>query len=302
MKLSRKDRFYVGVMVLILSIVVYLMISASRLPEYSHARVLRYSFTVTNPSSMPIEYGDFWTYIPLKQTASQKRIAIRASHPYQLKEEANGNERMYFLLGTMAPYATKVINVDVEMRTATVPNSVPTPYIAEYLQAQRFIESDNEKIRNLGEELDAWRSSSAVNNIYEWISSNLVYAGYVADDMGARYALATKSGDCSEYAYLVTALSRTTGRYSRVMAGFVAQGSTLLQPAEYHNWSEVYFGGTWHLVDAQRGSYDKNYSDYIGFRVVNAAVAGSDTDFESQRLFGTDLPLSVKMNGKRFSQ
>ncbi len=296
--ISRKEQIYTGVGILILIFFVYQIFFVGQQPEYPETRVLRYSFTVSNPGSSPLENANFWAYTALAQTANQERIAIRSSHPYKLQRDSDGNERMYFLLGTIAPYASKVINVGVEMRTTDTPNPITIPRLAKYIQAQRFVESDDDKIINLAEQLDAWRSSTAIHNVYEWVFSNLTYAGYLADDMGARYALESKSGDCSEYAYLVTALSRATGRNARVMAGFVVSGRNLLQPAEYHNWSEVYFGGTWHLVDAQRGSFDDNYSDYIGFRVVSSPTATDGKDFESQRLFGSGLPLLVRMNGR----
>jgi transglutaminase-like putative cysteine protease len=199
----------------------------------------------------------------------------------------------------MAPYASKVVSVDIEMRTANTPNPVSLVNSQNYLKAERYIESDTTNIRDLSSQLETWRASSTARNQYEWVASNLNYSGYLADDMGASYALQSKSGDCSEYAYLVTALSRASGLEARVMAGFVVPERSVLEPAGYHNWSEVYFGGTWHLSDAQRGSFDTNQENYIAFRVVSGTTA-ANTEFGSQRLFGADLPLSVRMNGRGF--
>lgn len=296
----RKEQIYVMVVFLVVFVCGYLMFVSAKSPEYTSTHVLRYSFSVINPESIPVEYAGFWAYAPLPQTATQRRSVIKTSHPYKLQRDSDGNEKLYFMLGTLAPYATKVVSVDVEVHTSDIPNIVSSPDSTEYIQPERFIESDTDEIRNLGGQLDAWSSISATRNIYDWVSTNLSYAGYLADDMGARYALRNKTGDCSEYAYLVTALSRATDRRARVMAGFVVTGSGVLAPAGYHNWSEVYFRGTWHLVDAQRGSLENNLSNYIAFRVVNPGSTQVSEDINSQRLFGTELPISVRMNGKGF--
>jgi transglutaminase-like putative cysteine protease len=65
----------------------------------------------------------------------------------------------------------------------------------------------------------------------------------------ASQTLASRSGDCTEHAVLLTACLRARGIPARFVAGLVPIGSTML----YHLWSEAYLG-TWVALDATIGS------------------------------------------------
>lgn len=262
--------------------------------SYTDSRNLRYSFTVENPSNHAVRRASMWAYIPVKQTSTQKRISIKSSHPYKLEKDASGSERVFFILGTMPPRSSKVVTVNVSLATSytVAPSNIDKP--DAYLRAGKFIEVDEGIVSSQAERLSARSAEITARNIYEWVSNNIEYSGYLSSDMGAAYAIKKRRGDCSEYSYLVTALARSAGIPARVLAGFEVSGNTLLKPADYHNWSQLYFDGAWHNVDALRKKFDKDVGDFIAFRVL-ADVANDNPVGGSQTLFGSTDPVSIRM-------
>ncbi len=59
-----------------------------------------------------------------------------------------------------------------------------------------------------------------------------------------------RSGDCTEYAVLVTALARALGLPARVVVGTVIHELEGDIGAYGHAWAEVWRAGQWHIVDA----------------------------------------------------
>jgi transglutaminase-like putative cysteine protease len=141
------------------------------------------------------------------------------------------------------------------------------------LEDQLGIESDDRQIARLGAELRGATAINTASNIFSWVSTNIRYAGYVADDFGARAALEHRTGECTAYAYLATALARASGLRARMVGGFVADRIAAPRPQEYHHWAEIFFDGAWWLLDAQRGRWARSADDYIAFRYHAAHLA-----------------------------
>lgn len=72
-----------------------------------------------------------------------------------------------------------------------------------------------------------------------------------------------RSGDCSEYAVLITALARSLGLPSRVVLGTVIFEATGQVTAFGHAWSEVWFNDRWHIVDAALYEADTLQTFYL---------------------------------------
>jgi transglutaminase-like putative cysteine protease len=94
----------------------------------------------------------------------------------------------------------------------------------------------------------------------------LSYAGYLADDYGALYALTNRRGDCTEYAYLATALARASSIPARMVGGYVTDRDITPRAGDYHNWAELYIDGSWRLLDAQKGNWLQPIDQYVAFR------------------------------------
>lgn len=142
----------------------------------------------------------------------------------------------------------------------------------DWLISERFIETDNSNIQILAKQLKRETEHDTAKAVYDWVSTNLQYAGYVADDRGALDALVQRRGDCTEYAYLSVALARANQIPARMVGGYVVDRNSALRATDYHNWAEMYFDGTWHVVDSQKGNWLSPADQYIAFRYFREEV------------------------------
>jgi len=95
-----------------------------------------------------------------------------------------------------------------------------------------------------GETADPWQQVLALQH---WVHASLAKRLTVGLP-SAIDVLASKSGDCHEHTVLFTALARSLGMPTRMIAGLVSYGGRLF----YHAWPEVWLGG-WIPVDPTLG-------------------------------------------------
>lgn len=270
-------------------------------PGYSINKVIRYSFTVQNTQNTLLKNPEFWAYAPVKQTATQKVKSLKATHKYELTQDDLGNQIMHFKFPYLAPYASKIITVTAQLELSKQPNRIEETNKEEkldikqlYLGPEKNIEADDKEIRILAITLKkpSNRATSQSTNI--WIENNLIYSGYIKDDRGAAYALKNKKGDCTEYAYLYTALVRANQIPSRVIGGYVYKSNAVLDPTDFHNWSEYYSDGRWHLVDPQGKKHEQDQQDYIAMRIISQKQDSKMGN--SHRFITVSNGLKVKLN------
>lgn len=231
-------------------------------------RRLRFSFIMANPGGRTLSGQRFWLYLPVARGVTQQLSAMQVTAAHTLHSDALGHNLLEVVVEALPPFAQKLLSVAVEVTTQEDPR--PVAEEGGWLAAERFIESDAEPIARLAERLRRATPPETARAIYDWVAANLRYAGYLADDYGALYALARRQGDCTEYAYLVVALARACGIPARMVGGYVADQDGTPRPEEYHNWAELHWGGTWHLVDAQKGNWLSPARHYIAFRYYRA--------------------------------
>ncbi len=213
-----------------------------------------------------------------------------------MKGDELGNERMHFSFTRLPPHATKVIAIEAKLAMANKPNRTELGSGSKdrFTKAEPYIEADDKQIVSLATELRSDGPRSSIEKMHRWVKEHMSYAGYVNNDQGALYAFHEGRGDCTEYAYLTTALGRAQGFPVRTMAGFVAQHNSVLSPAAYHNWTEFYLDGAWWLVDTQRDVLMRNASHYIATRILT----GSRTkkDINSHLFFRSFGGIEVQMD------
>lgn len=242
-------------------------------------KIVRFGLTVRNPLDRVLQGESLLVYAPA-DTSNQRVVRLEASHPYRLVTDGRGNQLMDFSIDSLAPHATMRVSVTATVELATVPPPAMPGADGVFLGSEAFIEADDPEIRKMAKRLnDAGDPDRFVDRVYEWVRYRIRYAGFVAEDLGALSAFRTGQGDCSEYAYLVAALSRAGGAPARVMGGFVVPSNAVLKANEYHNWAEVYVDGRWQLVDAQKGALRARSSDYVATRVVVRQGDGENRRF-----------------------
>lgn len=262
-------------------------------PVYQVGRTLRYGYTVSNSSNAVIENAEFWVYAPVKQTPTQRVIDLTANLPFEVQEDDVGNQVLHFRLPAMAPYAAKVITITAELELAVQPNRWSEPDDNAFILPERFIEADAPKIKATAEQLAAEQTDPNKKR-FEWVAQHIDFSRYVREDLGALYALEQKKGDCTESAYLFTALARASGQPARAIGGFVYDRNAVLKAQDYHNWAEFYDGRTWRLSDPQNKVFDQNYDQYIAMRIITRA---EDSLLDSSHRFAYSSPLlRVAMN------
>lgn len=261
-------------------------------PVYPSKRVIRYGFTIQNPTSSMLKDTGFWVYAPYKQTSSQKRLELKTSSPYEIRHDIYGNDKLNFTFD-LPPHGSKEIWVESTLAVSEEPNRFPSDADVMTAGLITFRESGVSEIAEQAKKLISGGQKNSIVAIYDWVKEHISFSGYISDDRGALYALKTGEGDCTEYAYLTAALAQAQNIPVRVVAGFVMPQNGILSPAEYHNWAEFILDHAWHLADPQKEAIFAKSSSYIVMRIVGD-VALSNAD-NSQRFFGTLNGVQVEM-------
>ena len=229
-------------------------------------RQLRFTVSVINPKPHGLRDQRLWLYAPAAESPTQQLAALTVSMPHERLTDALGNAIVKLDFPDLPPLATKVVAITADLLLKNEPVPAPLGNPQDWLAAERFVESDDGRIRALAAKLRHSDESDTGKAIYGWVSQNLRYTGYAADPRGALGALLDEGGDCTEYACLSVALARANGIPARWVSGYVIARDSVLRPADYHDWAEVYFGGAWRLLDAQKGHWLGPAEQYVAFR------------------------------------
>lgn len=245
------------------------------LGEQQQRHHLRYGFTLENASDRALVNSTLWCYAPVRNTGSQRLTKLAISIPAQEETDAYGNTLIQVVLPYMAPYSALLVNIEAELELLDTPAMMALERHEEFMSAEEFIESENPSLVALAGQLKADSPLKTAKAIYEWVKSEVHYAGFIADDLGALRAFQERRGDCTEYAYLVCALARANGIPARAVGGYVVKQNTILRAEDYHNWAELYIDHKWQLIDAQKQKFMPAVNSYVAFEVVSARNANN---------------------------
>lgn len=250
-------------------------------------RRLRFDIQLHNPGGTPLPPQPLWFCAPLSRTGTQALVSLDSSWPFERQDEWGGHTLLRWMTPALPPHGLRALTLDAVVGLNRLPRAEALEPGA-WLRPERFMESDDPAIAALALTLRRDSPRATVVAVYDWVRSQLEYAGYVADDLGAAQALRERRGDCTEYAYLVVALCRALGLPARAVGGFVVSHDDAPRSTEYHNWAEVHLEGAWRLVDAQK--------EALFERLASADQAGAHVAF---RLIG-DRPLGALGQAHRF--
>lgn len=276
--------------------------SAVRVMELRHADLgsyqapkhLRYGFTLQNTENRVLETAEFWTYAPVKQTASQRLVRVSSSEPFELIEDPLGNQILHFTFKNIPPFAAKIVTIQADLFMADAGPATPLPGPDRFLAAETYVEAGNPKIVQLAARLRGQSSIDSARAIHDWVAENIRSQTYIPDDRGALYALEHRLGDCTEFMYLFMALGRANGIPARGVGGYVLPGDAVLDPIDYHNWAEFYVDGAWQIADAQKRSFVRDQAKYVAMRII---AGGTDSPLRNTHRFNySGAGLKVSMN------
>jgi hypothetical protein len=243
------------------------------------SRRLRFTLTFTNPLDRSLDGQSFWCYLPANLARAQRLREVQVSVAHSVQGDVHGHRILALSFDRFAPLAQKVVTVITEVELAAEPEDdgltavQNSPGGSAWLSAERYIELDAPEIRALAALLRRETELASARAIYEWVRDNLSYAGYLADDFGALYALINRRGDCTEYADLVVALARAVGIPARMVGGYVTDRDAAPKPQDYHNWAQLYLGGAWRTVDAQKETWLASSAQYVVFRIYRDSAS-----------------------------
>jgi transglutaminase-like putative cysteine protease len=120
-----------------------------------------------------------------------------------------------------------------------------------YLDASFVVDYDVAQVRALREELVARHGERpAVADLAAFTRDAITHKTLGRGWDIASQVAASRAGDCTEHAVLLTALARSFGRPARVATGLVIVAEPARLGAFGHAWSEVWSDGRWLPVDA----------------------------------------------------
>lgn len=153
-------------------------------------------------------------------TTAEFNFPVSQNETREITIEGNAKVRTYDL------QTAKLINKNFE----------PEKDLSVYRAPEQFIESDDALIKSTAEKIPSGSNrEKSVINIVEYVNKTLTYKS-VPGNIGAKKALQTKQGKCSEFSALTVALCRAKGIPARIITGHMAREANTK-----HNWVEVYF-------------------------------------------------------------
>jgi hypothetical protein len=229
-------------------------------------RQLRFVLTLSNPQTKTLFDQVLWMYVPIKHGAAQDVVSVDTQVKHSVDTDILRHSILKIQLAELPPLAQRVFSLTVNVTVYSTPRQIKLSVSENWLEAEAYTEVGDNRIQALALQLRGEIPWQAARNIYDWVVSNIAYAGYIADDLGALYALTEKKGDCTEYAFLVVALARASQIPARMVGGYVIDRNSAPRADEYHNWAELYLEGAWRIVDAQKQNWLQPCDQYVAFR------------------------------------
>lgn len=233
-------RFYLTTVMLLL---IMLSPTAAR---FSYARTNTYNLTFTykfTPRSNT-ERIRFITIIPgnrsNRQTVSNLNFSMK---PYRVFTEKGTKYAEFIILKPQGNFeiviSAKVRLYEYDLNAAYNAGGFDMGSDQDlYLVNERYIEMDSPSVTTAASGLNGRNRLETVRKIYDFVLKTLSYGGFNPGQIGAEKALQQKSGDCTEYSDLMTALCRAKDIPARVVDGYITNYGS---DTPKHNWVEVYF-------------------------------------------------------------
>lgn len=260
---------------------------------YPMERTVQYSFTLKNTSSKVIENVEFYVGAPVPHSAFQKLTKISSTEDFQVINTSSKNQILLFSIDRILPLQSIPIRVRTQLVLAIDPNSSQVNPKNKYLDDEALLDIDSDLV------LEAFRSLKFNSELeflqaaYDYVREELTYKGYIKEGKGAEWALKNGTGDCTEYASLLTSLIRLKGIPARRVEGYIKDKNGTVKAQDYHSWIEVFFEGRWVILDALNEIFMGQNTDYLAFRYF-PDIEASEVFSRNELLFQHGISLKMK--------
>ncbi|MFO7872023.1 MAG: transglutaminase domain-containing protein [Candidatus Undinarchaeales archaeon] len=182
--------------------------------------------------------------LELSGLTQEYEMFIPYSDRYQKVEMPEGIETKRDEYGNYLTTAKESYNLTFEFEVGSTRNDfedheypfeVPSEH-ENYLEKTKKVDPGNSQIKQISAELTENVSSSfeAVESMNNWTNEYLTYEILGKRDLNTEQILEQKVGSCEEHTWLYTALARSAGIPTRVVAGWVERNGKV----EAHMWAE----------------------------------------------------------------
>jgi transglutaminase-like putative cysteine protease len=165
---------------------------------------------------------------------------------FELVEDEYGNQYAQFEFHDVGPGQSVLANLTHQVRVSELTydlshcrGEVPD----FFLEPDIYVECDDEEVQALADQLaqDQTNPCQTLEALYDYVREHITYNAYEAGDRGAVWALEHGTGDCTEFADALLALSRAAGIPARFLEGVTYRegGSSDLTQIK-HDWLEAY--------------------------------------------------------------
>lgn len=245
---------------------------------------LRSKFDITStPKTKAIK---FTVVIPQNREGKQDIKDVSFSREPNRIYEEDGNKYAEFIIND--PMGKELIWMLTTMKIYKCDlntmkkdkNILKVDSLQNYLMSERYIDVDDENIRQKASELKGSNDAKTVENIFNYIYKNTIYKRKEISGAGSVNTLETGEGKCAEASQLFVALCRANSIPSRYVYGYLGG----INGPEGHAWTEAYLEEKgWVPFDATPfidKRFFKRYNDmrhkYICFSDVrNAKTLGN---------------------------
>ncbi len=221
--------------------------------------------------------GDFPPY----QQVKSMKISPTS---YTLLQDEYGNQYAEFDFSGQKPGTTQAVEIDYQV----VVNEVAYDLSAcqgelpeEFIQPELHIESRNPQIVSLANDLSrgAGTPCQQVRLFYDYVDEHLTYTPN-GENWGAQAALGPMGSDCTEYADLLVAMSRSQGIPARYFEGLLYTDQAGDAPAKLeHAWPDVYLPGIgWTAMDPTLGRLPANHDAYFAHYIPDHIIVTMGAD------------------------
>ncbi|MBN2166969.1 MAG: transglutaminase domain-containing protein [Marinilabiliaceae bacterium] len=252
------------------------------------------------------EKVQFKCLIPNDIQNIQKVLNIEYS--IQPKEIITENENKYAIFIFDPNELNKlVINVDMEIYRYDFSSikknlddmTIPVINRNAFLIAERYIDKNDPLIKTVAPRLITDDTLKTVMNIFNFVQKNLSYSKNMTHAIGAKNALKSKKGDCSEFSDLFVTLCRANNIPSRVVKGMVTNPSG---KNPLHAWAEVYTGKFGWIRVEPTTNRSKNFASldnkYIQLTTIRNDKILNNNEFIDYTFWGDPIRFKTRIKPK----
>jgi transglutaminase-like putative cysteine protease len=222
--------------------------------------VVHQQLTLFNEGPGQPEKQNIWVALIRDFTPYQEVRSMEISpEDYELVIDEDGNQYAEFDFSNHPAGVAKTVKIDYRVAVNELAYDLSIcegELLDDFIQPELHIESANPQIVALASELSRGKSTACqqVQAFYDYIGNELVYT-FNGKNWGAQAALGPMGADCTEYASLLVALSRTQGIPARYFEGLLYLDKETAAIARIeHAWPDVYMPGVgWVPLDPTLG-------------------------------------------------